>query len=120
MPGAEPIAGKSRQAVQAAIVLVSVVAVLIGAGLWRMKRWARTIITISVLSSLPFALLAVLRAAVALDWRGGAVPFAGFTFQLWIGWYMFQPHVRAAFRHAEESKANASSTTAAGSGAIPR
>src|SRR3972149_12029915 len=78
-------------------IVLSLIPLLIGWGLWKLKNWAR-IITL-VLMALG-ALLALL--GVALGGLAGEMFSAGFSgvFLLicaWIIWYLLRPHVKEAF-----------------------
>lgn len=99
---------RSQAAVRGALLIVAAIAALLGSGLWRLRKWARTLVTLSALGALfPTTLMMIVWLA-RLDPRQAGINFLGIVVNAWIAYYLMRPRVREAFiaRATQEKKVN--------------
>lgn len=93
----EWIQGGQMQVVYAVIVVLALVFIAVGVGLWRLRPWARLLTLALMVLRLLFLLPGLLFSVWQFEPLSLAVQLVFVVLYAWIVWYLFQPEVKRAF-----------------------
>ncbi len=93
----EWIQGGQMQVVYAVIVVLALVFIVVGVGLWRLRPWARLLTLALMVLRLLFLLPGLIFSLVRFEPLSLVVQLVFVLLYAWIIWYLFQPEVKRAF-----------------------
>jgi len=93
----EWIRGGQMQVVYAVIVVLALVFIVVGVGLWRLRPWARLLTVALMVLRLLLLLPGLIFSLVQFEPLSLVVQLVFVVLYAWIVWYLFQPEVKRAF-----------------------
>lgn len=79
------------------VMILAVIPLAIGIGLWKLKNWARIVVIVFSVLGLVSNLFGVIGGVSAGEMFSLSSGVIGLGINVLVIWYMFQPHVKQAF-----------------------